>query len=212
MPIQDFELNALQTGASNEVGQADTPSIISPRLTKPSSGYGQYKENPASTSLEDELALIRGASAGIKGGSGGLGGTVGAGLGTAGGAVAGGLIGGPVGAGIGAAAGGGLGGSIGSIVDWAIDDAAQEKAERRELTARRKLLKKKKRKQEKAIVDANRAKYRGIATSREEAAQQAYQAKKSQRENYMFEIMQDLQKQGQTDNFIREKLLNSRSI
>jgi len=211
MTIQNEALQAQGQYSQNQGRQA--PSFITEQGygTQPIQGYGQSIPQ-TSTNLEEELAMIRGLKAGSSSGSGGLGSTIGAGVGTAGGAAIGGSMGGPVGAGIGAAAGGALGGSIGSVVDYMIDSDAREKAERKQIEARRRLLKKKKRLANKKAVDEAKARYRGIATSREESARQANQAKIAQRENYMFEIMQDLQKQGQVDGFIKNKLINSRSI
>lgn len=210
---KNYELNSLQAGADGytiptDNGATSKYSENYENRTNPIeiiSGYGEKPTQQATpTNLQDELAIIQALKAGTSGGSGGIGSTVGTGVGAGIGAG----VGGPAGASAGAA----IGGSVGSVVDWAINKDAIERAEKKEIEARRKLLKKKKRQANKKAVDDAKANFRGISVSREEALNKQADAKIAERENYMFEIMQDLQRQGQVDGFIKNKLLNSRSI
>jgi len=167
-----------------------------------SQGYGQRPtQQSTSTNLQEELANIQMLKAGL--GGGGIGSTVGGGVGAA----VGSIVGGPEGAAISAGAN-----VIGSVVDWAMNNDTKKKAEKKRINARHRLLKKQKLKANADMEEAAREEYRGIAQTREEAAEQSLARKELERENYMFNIMNQVNKKAETDAFFKNKIINSRRV
>lgn len=157
--------------------------------------------SPSSLDMKSELATIQALSAGQAPQGSGFGQT----LGQLGGTGMGAAFGSPE---IGAAAGG----TAGSLVDWFINKNAGDNTRKRELTTKRKLLDKAKRK---GIADATaerRANIRGIALSEEQQAMTKEDMAKNERERLLTDLMADLQQKEEFQQYLTNDFLKKRKL
>jgi len=227
----NFGMNLLQMGASNqskttEVAQPNQPmyktvGYESPLMQNDAiSGNYQYGAQPDMQNTRTELDMLQeraiidamAKANSPQGGRPGVGKMWGQAGGSGVGAAIGGYVGGPQGAQAGAAIGGGAGGSIGTLIDWYNEKSAMERAKNKELRLKRKLLKKQKRKEATRVLNERTGKLRGIALTREEEARNSEDILRMQRENALNNMLADLKRKDEYDDYNRESFLKKRRM
>jgi hypothetical protein len=193
-----FELDVLQTGASNKAGITDTTT---PRLGIASTPPVEQEKSSLDLSKElKEIQAIKGGGATTGGIGTSLGGSIGIGVG--------GAIGGPEGAAIGQ----GVGQALGSVVDYIIDDDSNKKANEERLSA---LQREKERQAGIARSQANieaLANRRGMAFGREQEAFTKQGVVNDMRKTALMRLLGGINQKAQTDEVLKNKFLKDRRI
>ena len=229
---QEVEQPQLMTypGISNNYAQGTQYGIqpiqtmgASPYMTQPAIS-GQYAQpyvqtiqapqapQKNSVDMQRELELVKAMANQQRGQGDGIGKMVGQTGGGAVGAAIGGYVGGPQGAQMGQSIGGGAGGSIGALVDWYRENEAIEKAQKKELDIKRKMMKKAKRKAAADAIAERRANLRGIALTREQEALDKETLIANERELALSNLLNDLRKKAEYENFTKESFLKKRRM
>ena len=232
---QQFGLDFLQQGArqqtsTQEVQQPNQPmtsTAISGNYQQEPFAYQQQNympktsktvepisEDKKSLDMQRELAMVQALSStnSQQGGSPGIGRMVGQAGGGAVGAAIGAKYGGPQGAQMGQAIGGGAGGSIGTLIDWHNDKKAAERAQTKETTMKRKVLKKMKRKSAAEAIRERRTTMRGVALDREQEAMRSEDILKMQRENALTNMIDEMKRKAEYEKYAKESYLQNRRI
>jgi len=180
----NFELNLLQAGVGSD------PNVA----TK--------KPLAKSLDLNTELAGIQALRAGTP--SGGIGETVGGVLGTG----AGTFFGGPAGG----AAGSAIGKGVGAIVDFGLNKSATDKARKKELEAKRKLIARTKRLSNASKALQRKTEIQGIGMEREQIALSEEDSLRQQRESMLGNLMSDINQKDEFKQLLESRFLQSRRV
>jgi hypothetical protein len=198
----NFQLNALQSSVNAPQPISNVPQQLG--TSRGVSGNPNIlAKAPISQppNLNTELANIQAIRAGTQAG-GGIGQTVGGLLG----AGAGTFFGGPAGGALGSS----LGAGLGSIVDFGLNKSANDRARKKELEARRRLLAKEKRlSNSRKALDRNLA-IQGLASEREQQALSKEDLLRQQREAMLGNLSSDINQKDEFQQLLQNRFLATR--